>query len=105
MSLINGAKLKCSIDIGRQSPFGNPKKVRRGDEPGSTLSFYRSYLKLRLQNDPEFRREFERVMELVDAGAGVLSCPGCETGSPTCHGRVMEEVWRERQLPSQSTEA
>ena len=77
-----------TINIGRaysggifNGLFGNPVKEKVVSEQ------YRAHLIKVLENTP-VQTDWLRK-ELADGG--VLFCPGCGVGSPTCHARIVEQ--------------
>jgi hypothetical protein len=65
---------------GQDGYFGNPFRLRYGEDRGATMERYRKYLHDRLKTDPEFQR---RVHELKDKTLGCF----CEPNP--CHGDVI----------------
>jgi hypothetical protein len=103
-----------SINIGRSTIFGNPVRIgavcpvckAKHTDPGSTGPCYRKYLEARVSADEKLRSWAQdiaktirqmpttnRFAEEVKALHGkTLYCPGCGLISPTCHGRILEDV-------------
>lgn len=83
--------LANKVDVGRSSQWGNPYKVgyvcpRCGvlhAVPGSTLACYEAWVTEQLIRDPHW-------LDLLQGAT--LFCPGCPTGSPTCHARVLKKM-------------
>jgi hypothetical protein len=67
---------------GQDGYFGNPFRLRAGDERGATIERYRKYFHDRLETDPEFKR---RVHELK----GKTLCCFCKPYP--CYGDVIAE--------------
>lgn len=76
------------INIGRKAYggvfnglFGNPVRQKEVSEQ------YRTYFReLLITNRPEV----DWLKDELDRGS-ILYCPGCGIGSPTCHGRIIEQ--------------
>lgn len=68
---------------GEDGYFGNPFKLKKGEDRGSTIKRYRQYLYERLKTDGEFERLF---YELKDKTLVCFCRPGL------CHGGVMADV-------------
>ncbi|GHV40817.1 hypothetical protein FACS1894179_07980 [Bacteroidia bacterium] len=67
---------------GQDGYFGNPFRLRYGDDRGATIERYRKYFHDRLETDPEFKR---RIHELKGK---IL---GCFCKPYPCHGDVIAE--------------
>lgn len=68
--------------IGTDGYFGNPFRLKTGQQPGATLSNYRTYFEQRLAADPEFKAR-------VDALRGKTLV--CFCNPYPCHGDIMAE--------------
>ena len=67
---------------GEDGYFGNPFRLRVGEDRGATVERYRKYFHDRPETDPEFKR---RVHELKS------KIPGCFCKPYPCHGDVIAE--------------
>jgi hypothetical protein len=67
---------------GQDGYFGNPFRLRYGEQRGATIERYRNYFHNRMETDPEFNR---RVHELKDRTLGCFCKPY------PCHGDVIAE--------------
>lgn len=86
-TVVNLYKEKYDVYIGRPGKgmdgyFGNPFKLRKGEEPGSTLEKYKLYFHDRMEKDPEFNR---RIHELKGKTLGCFCKPN------KCHGDIIAE--------------
>lgn len=84
------------INIGRRGVFGglfgNPVVETKVSEQ------YRHHFRKLLRTNPE---QIRWLREQLAKGA-IMQCPGCGVGSPTCHGRIIEqelEASKPRLLP------
>ena len=80
--------IELKINIGRATSggvfnglFGNPVREETVSEQ------YREHIRRVLQEHPKERVWLRQAIGL----GGVLFCPGCGVGSPTCHARILEE--------------
>jgi len=67
---------------GQDGYFGNPFRLRAGEDRSATIQRYRKYFYERLETDPEFKC---RVHELKDKTLGCFCKPY------PCHGDVIAE--------------
>lgn len=85
--VVNLYKEKYDVYIGRSGKgmdgyFGNPIKLNKNDERGSTLEKYKEYFFNRLENDNEFK---QKIHELKDKTLGCFCKP------KPCHGDIIVE--------------
>lgn len=77
--------MKGFINIGRTGVFnglfGNPVKEKKVSEQ------YREHFRKVMAENPE---KIEWLKTQLVCGK-VMFCPGCGVGSPTCHGRIIEQ--------------
>lgn len=84
---VNIYKDKYDVYIGREGKgqsgyFGNPFKLEKGQDRGSTLDRYREYFYKRIENDPIFK---SRILELKNKRLGCFCKPNA------CHGDIISE--------------
>lgn len=85
--VVNIRKSDYDVYIGRAGKgqdgyFGNPFRLERNEDRGSTLEKYRKYFYEKLENDEEFK---ERILSLKGLTLGCF----CKLGP--CHGDVISE--------------
>lgn len=85
--VVNIHKEQYDVYIGRAGKgldgyFGNPIKLEKGEERGSTIEKYRDYFYDRLQTDSEFKK---RILSLKGKSLGCFCAPN------PCHGDVIKE--------------
>jgi len=78
---------KYDVYIGREGKgqdgyFGNPFRLRNGEQRGATIEKYKKYFYERLETDAEFKRQ---VHELKGKTLGCFCKPDA------CHGDVIAE--------------
>lgn len=86
-TVVNLKNKKYDVYIGRTGKgmdgyFGNPFKIKAGDNRGSTLEKYKIYFFNRLETDPEFKA---RIFKLRGKTLGCFCKPN------PCHGDVISE--------------
>lgn len=59
--LVNVAREKCDIYIGRGSPFGNPFKIGKDGTREEVIMAYSAYFDLRLNREPDFLKRVEAL--------------------------------------------
>lgn len=84
---VNLYKESFDVYIGREGKgksgyFGNPFKLEKGADRGSTLDKYKKYFLKKLEDDPEFKR---KILELKDKKLGCFCKPHA------CHGDIISE--------------
>jgi hypothetical protein len=67
---------------GQDGYFGNPFRLKPGENRGATLEKYRVYFYERLKNDPEFK------LKILALKGKVL---GCFCKPAPCHGDIIKE--------------
>ena len=67
---------------GRSGYFGNPYRLRQGEERSDVMAAFRRYFLDRIDVDPEFR---QRVLELKSKRLGCFCKPA------SCHGDIIAE--------------
>jgi hypothetical protein len=100
-----------TLNIGRTGPnrpmhgkLGNPYRIgsvwygKKLSTAGATLPLYERYLRRLLDRDPDFAKVFDEALP-----GRRLWCPGCGCDSPTCHGRIIEKLLKERADARQSS--
>jgi hypothetical protein len=79
--------------IGRPSILGNPYILGVDGTRADCIDKYETYFLDKLENDPKFRKEFERLVDL--ARAGKLSI-ACWCAPQRCHGDVIKKYIEQR---------
>lgn len=67
---------------GKSGYFGNPTRLKPGEERGSALENYKKYFYKRIENDPKFKEE---VLKLKGKTLGCFCKP------KPCHGDIIVE--------------
>lgn len=85
--IVNLYKEPYDVYIGRQGKgkdgyFGNPIRLVKGEDPGSTIEKFKEYFYNRIETDPEFK---SRVHELKGKTLGCFCKP------KPCHGDIIVE--------------
>ena len=88
------------VYVGRPSAFGNPFRQTQAERADRSLHWsddgcvtkYRRWLnQQRLDRGPAWVALERLALETLEEPV-VLKCPGCPTGDPNCHARVIENA-------------
>lgn len=75
--------------IARPSPLGNPFKLKKGEEKGSTLPRYREYFYKQIEEDNIILiAELNKIINLLGVTDVYL---GCHCAPEPCHGDIIKE--------------
>lgn len=80
--VVNKAKDRYDVYIGRGSPFGNPVVISGSCTREDAIRLYREYFYERIRNDSDFKRMVQRLKGKV---------LGCHCKPKACHGDIIKE--------------
>lgn len=97
ITIVNRSRTDLGVYIGRPSIFGNPFEIGKDGTRSEVIDKFEAYFVERLEKDPLFKKEFDKLVEMARSGE---LCLACWCVPQRCHGEVIKK-YIERELNNQ----
>jgi hypothetical protein len=98
ITIVNRSHTDLGVYVGRPSIFGNPFEIGKDGTRSEVIEKFEVYFVERLEKDPLFKKEFDKLVEMARNGDLMLAC-WCVPNN-RCHGEVIQK-YIERELNNQ----